>query len=236
MRTSLKAAVIVTLSCASCAAPDGDGREGPPGAGVAREAWCQGYYVDNVVAQNSTVCWVSPGDLAGAADGWGPQILTLSVDQGFSPQVSYQESPSVSFDQSKVTKALQKSLSFSLTQSVNITADTGVAVPTGAYYRVEAYPEYQPFTFDVNVDPCGPTPDAFVTSGSAYRPVGIYFKVMDFVGGAWNALAPPSPIEVPPPGSPPATGMGGAGASGAGMSGAGAGMSGSGAGGSGGHH
>ena len=48
--------------------------------------------------------------------------------------------------------------------------------------------------------------DAFVTSGSVFRPVGIYFRVMVFVGGAWNALTPPSPSQIPVPpslGGPP---------------------------------
>jgi hypothetical protein len=196
MTPSFKAVWTVALACAACKAPD----PSPRRLGVAGEAWCQGYVVDNVVVGAGAVPSVAPGDLADAADAWGPQILTLSVDQGFSPQVSYQTSPSVSLDEEKVTKSLQNALSFSLTTSVNLVAQTSVAVPTGAYYRVEAYPEYQVVTFDLRVDPCGPTPGSLVTTGSVDRPIGVYFQVMDYIGGAWNALSPPSPADPPPVG------------------------------------
>jgi hypothetical protein len=199
MKASLKAALIAALPWAACAAPDPFAPADHAGVGVAAGAWCQGYYVDNVVAEDGVVFWVSPNALAVAADAWGPQLLSLSVDQGFSPQVTYQELPSVSVDDDKITTSLQKALSFSLTTSVDLTAETSVAVPTDAYYRVEAYPEYQVVDFDVQVDPCGPSPATFVTPGSVYRPVGVYFMVMDFVSGAWNALSPPSPSEIPDP-------------------------------------
>jgi hypothetical protein len=186
-------AALVYAACAACAAPEAT----PSHVGVAKQAWCQGYVVANVVAQAGVVPFVSPSDLADAADAWGPQLLSLSVDQGFSPQVSYQESPSVSFDDAKITTSLQKALSFSLTTSVNLVAETSVAVPTDAYYRVEAYPEYQVVDFDVEADPCGPSPGGLVTTGSVDRPVGVYFQVMDFIVGAWNALSPPSPADPP---------------------------------------
>jgi hypothetical protein len=193
MSTSFKAASMAALACAACAVPETT----PSSVGVAREAWCQGYVVENVVAQAGVVPSISPSDLADAADAWGPQLLSLSVDQGYSPQVSYQESPSRSLDDGKITTSLQKALSFSLTTSVDLVAETSVAVPTGAYYRVEAYPEYQVVNFDVEADPCGPSPGGLVTTGAVNRPVGVYFQVMDFIGGAWNALSPPSPADPP---------------------------------------
>lgn len=209
MTRSLQAALGVALLCAACSAPRR--------LGTAQEAWCQGYVVQNVVAQAGSVCFVNPSALAVATEGWGPQLLSLTVDQGFSPQVSYETEPSVSIDQDKVTTSLQKELEFSLTASVNLQAETTVAVPTDAYYRVEAYPEYQVLTFDVMVDPCGPTPGSFLTSGSVDRPIGVYFRVMDYVGGAWNALSPPSPSAILPP--PPDGGAGGAGGAGSGTDG-----------------
>jgi hypothetical protein len=211
MTPSFKSVWIVALVYAACRSPD----PAPPRPGVAQEAWCQGYVVDDVVFGDAVVPSVSPGDLADAADAWGPQLLTLSVDQGFSPQVTYVESPSIALEQDKITKTLQSALSFSLTTSVNLVAETSVAVPTGAYYRVEAYPEYQLVTFDVRVDPCGPTPGSLVTTGSVQKPVGVYFRIMDYVGSAWNALSPPSPAD-PPPAADAGAGGGDAGAGDAG--------------------
>ena len=154
MATSFKVALMVALACAACAAREPT----PPSVGVAEEAWCRGYVVDNVVAEPGVVPSVSPADLADAADAWGPQLLSVSVDQGFSPQVSYQTSPSASFDQDKITTSLQKALSFSLTTSVNLVAETSVAVPTGAYYRVEAYPRRGWSTSTWRPTPAGPRP------------------------------------------------------------------------------
>jgi len=179
-------------ACAGGAPADGD-------VGTAVEAWCRGYYAANVVARDGTVFFLSPDHLASSTEAWGPQALSLSVDRHFAPQVSYQETPGVSLERDKVTKSLQSSVTFSLTTDTELTAVTSVLVPTGAYYRLEAYPEYQLVDWDLRRDPCGPMADAFVTTGAVYRPVGIYFRVMVFVGGAWNALSPPSPSERPVP-------------------------------------
>jgi len=213
--------VSLSFSAAACAGP----RTGAPPAdsdvGTAVEAWCHGYYVDHVVAHDGTVFFVSPDHLADATEGWGPQSLSLSVDKGFSPQTSYQATPSVAIQQDKVTKSLQAAVGFSLTTSTNLVAATSVLVPTDAYYRIEAYPEYQLVGWDLRLDPCGPMGDAFITTGSVYRPVGIYFRVMEYVGGAWNALRPPSPSEIPVPPTLASPGSQGAGSHGAGTTGTG---------------
>jgi hypothetical protein len=190
---------IKTLTTAWLVALAACGPSAEPDVGTATEAWCRGYYTSNIVARDGTVFFISPDRLATSAEAWGPQTLSLSVDRHFAPQVSYQETPGVTLDRNKVTRSLQAAVGFSLTTDTELTAVTSVLVPTGAYYRLEAYPEYQLVNWDLRRDPCGPVPDAFVTTGAVYRPVGIYFRVMVFVGGAWNALAPPSPSELPLP-------------------------------------
>lgn len=193
-------ALFLGLFCATCSA---DG----PSLGVAEQAYCRGYYVNHVVAREGTALFLSPGHLAQATEGWGPQALSLSVERDFSTEVSYQESPSVSRERDKITRSLQAALSFSLTDETDLVASTAVLVPTDAYYRLEAYPEYQVVDFDVRQDPCGPMGDVLLTTGSVYRPIGIYFRIMVYVGGAWNALTPPSPSQIPlPPSLAPTTG------------------------------
>jgi hypothetical protein len=185
-------ALFLGLGVAACSA-------GGPSLGVAEEAYCRGYYVDHVVARDGTAFFISPDFLAQATEAWGPQTLSLSVERDFSPEVSYQESPSLERERDKVTRSLQAALSFSLSTSVGLVASTAVLVPTDAYYRLEAYPEYQVVDFDVRQDPCGPMGDVLLTTGSVYRPIGIYFRIMVYVGGAWNALTPASPSQIPVP-------------------------------------
>jgi hypothetical protein len=162
--------------------------------------------VDHVVAEASSVTCVAADCLAQAAEGWGPQTLSLSIDHGFSPQVSYTDLPSLSKSKNDITRTVQHAVGFSVTQSVDLIATSLVQVPTDAYYRLEAYPSYQVVRWDLRADACAFRPDALLTSGAAYRPIGIDFRVMVFVSGAWNALRPPGPTELPyaPWSTPPA--------------------------------
>jgi hypothetical protein len=192
-------ALLLALGLGGCSA---DGRN----LGVAEQAYCRGFYVNHVVARDGTAFFISPDYLAQATEAWGPQTLSLSIERDFSTQVSYQESPSVSRERDKVTRSLQAALNFSLDAETDLVATTAVLVPTDAYYRLEAYPEYQVVDFDVRQDPCGPMGDVLLTTGSVYRPIGIYFRVMIYVGGEWNALTPPSPSQIPvPPSIAPAS-------------------------------
>lgn len=203
---SMIGVLLFALACAACSA---GGAADDPALGVAEEAYCRGYYVTHVVARDGTVFFISPDHLASATEAWGPQTLSLSVEHDFSPEVSYEQAPSVSHERNKITQSLQTALSFSLSTSTNLSASNAVLVPSDAYYRLEAYPEYQVVDFDLRRDPCGPMTDALLTTGGVYRPVGIYFRVMVYVGGEWNALTPPSPSEIPvPPSLTPVAGTG----------------------------
>lgn len=209
---------LFALAYAACS------QAGAPGESAveeAQEAYCRGYYVNDVVARGGTVLFISPDHLAQATEGWGPQALSLTVEHDFSNEVSYQESPSISRERDKITRSLQAALTFSLNTETDLSASNTVLVPTDAYYRLEAYPEYQVVDFDVRVDPCGPVGDTLFTNGSVYRPIGIYFRVMVYVGGEWNALTPASPSEIPVPPSLTRTASSGAdaGASNGGRSG-----------------
>jgi hypothetical protein len=97
---------------------------------------------------------------------------------------------------------------------VNLVATTTVLVPTGAYYRIEAYPEYEVTTWELRADACSFLPDTLISTGYVYRPTGVHFRVLVFVSGAWNALVPPTPAELtqPPPWSRGAAGAQDAGA------------------------
>lgn len=189
-RGSKLGALFVTLACAACG----------ESVGVAEDAYCRGYYVTRVAARDGVVFFVSPDHLLQSTEGWGPQTLALSIEKDVAVEISFENAPSVSRERNKITQSVQASIGFSLTHEIDLIASNAVLVPTDAYYRVEAYPQYQVVDFDLRREACGPMVDALLTRGSVYRPIGVYFRTMIFVGGAWNALAPPSPsqIAVPP--------------------------------------
>jgi hypothetical protein len=176
------------LALCACSAPE-------PGSAPA--PLCAGIYVDHVVAEASTVAFISPDCLVQAAEGWGPQTLGLSIEHDFSPQISYTDLPSLSKSKNDITRTVQRAVGFSLTHTIDLDATTLVQVPTDAFYRLEAYPTYQVVRWDLRADACGFSPDMLLTSGAAYRPIGIDFRVMVWVSGAWNALRPPGPTELP---------------------------------------
>jgi len=201
-RAAVVGSMLLAGSSVTCSAPPPD-----PGSseGTAAEAYCGGLYVARVARRAGTVSYVSPESLATAADGWGPQTLSLSVDQGFQSELTYADTPSLAKTKNSLTRTIQQAVGSGLTTTVNLTAASAVLVPTDAYYRLEAYPEYQVIDWELRADACSLLPDTLITTGSVYRPVGVHFRVLDFVGGAWNALAPPSAAEllVPPPWAPP---------------------------------
>ncbi|MFT3765288.1 MAG: hypothetical protein QM820_07205 [Minicystis sp.] len=183
-------AALVAGTIASCA-----GSEADP-LGSAEEPWCSGIYVTHAMRRPGTLIFVSPETLAVSTDGCGPQALALSVNESFSPQVSYQVSPSISKQKNNITKSLTHAVGFSVTATISLTASTVVLVPTGAYYRIEAYPEYEVIDWQLRADACGPNADFLVTTGTVYRPIGIHFRISVLVGGEWNAFGPPSPAEL----------------------------------------
>ncbi|APR75646.1 Hypothetical protein A7982_00992 [Minicystis rosea] len=166
--------------------------------------WCSGLYVTHLVRRAGTIFFISPESLVASTDGWGPQSLALSVEHDFDTGVTYERSPSLSKQKNDITKSLSATLGYSVTSAIDLTASTLVLVPTDAYYRLEAYPEYDVIDWELHADACGPQPDLLVTTGTVYRPIGIHFRVSVFVGGEWNALAPPSPAErlLAPPWTP----------------------------------
>jgi hypothetical protein len=184
---------IVSL-CLGCSAPEGE-------VGAAAQAYCGGLYATHVVRRDGTIFFISPDTLATATDGCGPQALSLSDSQSVSPQITWQQSPSLSKSKNDITRTVQQAVGFSLTVSVTLTASTLVLVPADAYYRLEAYPEYEVTDYELRADGCGYQPDTPITSGSVYRPVGVHFRVLELIGAAWNALGPTSPSEriAPPP-------------------------------------
>lgn len=196
MRRTERAAIFGMAWAAGvgCSAPDGI-------EGTAQQAYCNGLYATNVVRRDGIVFFVSPESLATATDGCGPQALSLSDSQSVSSQITWQQSPSLSKSKNDITRTVQQAVGFSLTASVTLTATTVVLVPADAYYRLEAYPEYEVTDYELRADGCGYQPDIPITTGSVYRPVGVHFRILELLGAAWNAFGPASPAQrlAPPP-------------------------------------
>ncbi len=197
---AMLAIAVGPLPCLLAALSACDGGVARERLGAAGQAVsCRGVYVEGVVARVGEVVIVSPGHLATSAEGWGPQLLSVSVNRAFSTEVVVQGSDTGSEDQDSVTKSLEETASNGVTATTELIAGTTVAVPSGAYYRVEAYPQYQVLDFAVRRGSCGPFPDVWLAAGVAYQPVGMYFRGLVFADDAWSPLDPPSPSEVPDP-------------------------------------
>lgn len=173
--------VIVLVASAAGCAPDAPTFE--EAVGEAAQALCRGYVVANVVPREGSVYFISPHYLIDSTEAWGPQTLLLAVDRQVTPQLSIQRSPTVQIEKKKLTKSLQDTLGYSLSETLELTASSSVVVAEGSYRRLEAYPTFQMVTWDLWQDACPPWGPAKLASGAVYRPFGVYFRIVDVVRG-----------------------------------------------------
>jgi hypothetical protein len=170
--------ILLCASGAACSAP-GD----PDEVGAAPQAMCSGLYLSNVSVRQGSVCLTTPDDLLDSAEAWGPQTLLLSVDKRYGTQLVFENEPELQIQKDKITKVLQTITGIILNHDVELTASSSTEVPSGSYERLEAYPELQVITWDLRRDACSFSADAYVTSGAAYRPQGVYFRIVVGQGG-----------------------------------------------------
>jgi hypothetical protein len=210
MRMATGGSLVAAMTIAACSAPDGD-------LGAAAEAQCGGLYVSDVTIHDGSVYFVSPASLLDAAEAWGPQTLQVTVDRLIGTQVSYLQQPSVQVQKDKLTRTLQEATGVTLLNDVELTASSSTVVPQGAFERLEAYPEFQRITWDLREAACGVFRDADVTPGTAYRPTGVYFRIVvgQAAPAASDARAPApaagasTPVPIPIEASGVTPGVGG---------------------------
>ena len=165
------------------------------------------YLIANVVPREGTSYVISPTYLLDTSEAWGPQTLLLAVDRTLVAQVVLQRSPALQVEKKKLTKSLQRVLGMNLAEGFEVTASSSTVVDDGWYKRLEAYPSFQTITWDLYQD--GPFGASYVTSGTVYRPLGVYFRTVVLAQGpAKNNGYTPSSTALPPP-PPPLPPLGG---------------------------
>jgi hypothetical protein len=158
----------------ACAALDEDAE-----IGTAPQAMCAGAYLANIVYQPNPACAISPDLLLDSTEGLGPLTLLLSVNRHFGPRIQYQSEPSVTIDKGKVQKTLQEVTGVSFNHEYDLVASSSHEVAKGEYERLEAYPTFQVITWELRQDACAFAPDELITRGAIYKPLGVYFRIVD---------------------------------------------------------
>lgn len=147
----------------------------------AEQASWGAYRIANLRPSRGTTYYVEPRFLLESAEAWGPQTLLLAIDRHVSPQVSIQRSPGVQLSKDKITKTLQDSVGFSLSEELELTASSSTVVSQGWYERMEAYPTFQTVAWDLVQDDVWGARK--LASGTVYRPMGVYFQTVVVVRG-----------------------------------------------------
>jgi hypothetical protein len=178
--------MLLALAIAGCSVERGEA------LGRAPLALAPGFFIGNVLVEPATYHTNSPANLLASAEGAGPRTLNVAVSTSVSPEVSYTGTRTPSHED------ISKALGFSLTQTYLLSADSAVLIPVNAYARVEAYPAFQRVTWQVL------GPDATVWgSGTAMKPVGIFFDTTGCIGlDPCSTWLPGPPFDYPPDAGP----------------------------------
>ncbi|APR82408.1 Hypothetical protein A7982_07757 [Minicystis rosea] len=199
-------ALVLTTAVGGCD-PDASARSDDEPVSEADEALYGDYFVTNVVPREGTSYFVSPNYLLDTSEAWGPQTLLLAVDRTIVATILLQQAPAVQVEKKKLTKTLQQVLGMNLAQGFEVTASSSTVVDEGWYKRLEAYPSFQTITWDLYQG--GPFGPAYVTSGTVYRPLGVYFRTVVLAKGSKKGEKSfPEPPALPPP-PPPLPPLGG---------------------------
>jgi len=151
---------------------------GTPGHGEENvSGTSQGFITDlfpigDVVVDPATYHWADPSLLLATSEGAGPRTLDVSVNAAVTPHVSYTGTRTP--ERAQISTAL----GWDVGETVALQAETSVLVPVDAYARVDAYPAYQRITWAV----LGPAPGVVLGTGTAYKPIGVYFDTCGCIG------------------------------------------------------
>jgi uncharacterized membrane protein YgcG len=178
-----------------------------PAVGETQQPYCLTHTIINVIIAPGTYHWEDPAHLLNAAEGFGPQVLSVQV----AASLDTRSSSSTSYTPSE--SDISTAVGYDVTESSSVAASTSVPVPFGGYKRVEAYAAYKKSIWDILDSNCN-GPDVLNTAvGVSLKPVGVYFKVcteLDCSLGGGLVGGDPLPSGPVDPGSS-SSGAGGAG-------------------------
>ncbi len=192
MRGSTRLLGLVPLVAASATCLGDAPRSEPIGAAQEADDCC----IASVKADPVTVHFEGPAWLLASGEAEGPMLIDVRVVDFIIPAVS--TSGSVTPKMSAISDAV----GFNVEQRFGVQDFSRYTLMTGQFKRVEAYTNYQRFAFEIRDASCG----AVIGSGAAYRPIGVYFKLVDAYDVALPDVHPvtfgPAPPPVPPPPPP----------------------------------
>lgn len=191
-------AAVLALGCDRPATSSGDV------VAEAHEALVGTYCIFNARIAPGSFHFDGPTWLLDSAEGLGPRSLDLAITSFVQPQISTNTTAKPGPDD------VSEAVGYSVTTRFQIQASSGIDVDAMHYQRLEAYTSFQQTYFEIR----DPTCAVIVGTGSAYKPIGIYFQTRNAFDvpvadvGIYTFPPPVIPV-VPLPG-----GAGGAGSSG----------------------
>jgi hypothetical protein len=166
--------VSIVASMAACSAdrPTGAAPAADPKATSALGAVSDPLVIDycllNVHTDEGTVHFEGPDWLLASVEGAGPLNLDLRVLEFIIPTMT-----TTGHDKPKAS-TVSTAVGYSMQERYGVNDYTRLAVTTGTFQRVEAYPDFQRTIFEIHDASCG----ALLATGASYRPIGVYFRAV----------------------------------------------------------
>jgi hypothetical protein len=188
----------------------------PEYVGEASQDLTTAYCILNAHTDDNTVHFEGPKWLLTSGEGAGPLLIDMRVVKFVIPAMS------TTSNYKPDASAVSAAVGYSMTERYGVNDFTRATVQGGRFQRIEAYPAFQRTIWEIR-DPSCSVP---LGLGASYRPIGVYFKVVDTVdvalpdlgvrlfqtiGDDPGVLLPGAP---PPPAGDGGTRDGGAGAAG----------------------
>jgi hypothetical protein len=149
------------------------GQDDLEGPGAVSEALSTVHCILNVHTDRGTVHFEGPNWLLASGEGLAQSALQVDIRVLRFVLPAMSTTTTEKPDASTVSTAV----GYSMTERYGVEDFTQVTIATGRFQRVEAYPAFQRTIFEVRDASCV-TP---LGTGAAYRPIGVYFKVVDTV-------------------------------------------------------
>jgi hypothetical protein len=165
---TMRSLVVVTALAAIAACAEDRPTGAPVELGAAADSLTVDYCLLDVHTDDGTIHFEGPDWLLASVEGAGPLNLDLRELDFLIPTVT-----TTGNDKPKAS-TVSAAVGFSVQDRYGVNDYTRLAVASGTFQRVEAYADFQRTVFEVHDASCG----AFLGTGAAYRPIGVYFRAV----------------------------------------------------------
>lgn len=152
--------------------PAGAAELGPPEpVGAASGAVTGAYCILDARTDEGSFHFEGPRWLLGSGEGKGPMIIEVRLQSFVLPAMSttttHKPDPSV----------VSAAVGYNMTEWYGLFEFTRVDIEARRFQRVEAYPAFQRTVWEIRDADC----NVFLGMGASYKPIGVYFKVVNSV-------------------------------------------------------